>query len=128
MIRNTILVVDPGALSVRLVAIHEQSRAIERGGQARADGAHLDVQVRERSGAVAEDVGGRGLGEGADAWEGQLVVGDGSGDGAPLGLGVDFEGVGCVEGVDLVDVGLVVAGKGIRAGDDADVWGELGGC
>ncbi len=124
MICDGVLVVI--IIRIRLQGIAQQSTAVKRCAQPSRDGAHFDIGAEDKgAGAAAEDVGGGGFGEGAaGAGEGQLVVLGRAGDGAPLGLGVNGEGLGGVFGVDLVDVGLVVAGEEAVVEDDAVVWAQ----
>lgn len=77
---------------------------------------------------AAEDVGGGGPGVGAVvAGAGEGVVGDFAGDVAGGALGGDGEGVGCVVGPDLVDVGVEIGlesvglrGNVVYGRDDAE--------
>ena len=124
MVRNRVLIVI--VVRVRLQRIAQQRAAVKRRGQPRRDGALFDVRSKDkRSRAAAENVGGRGLGEGAAvAGEVEGAVLDGAWHDAPLGLGVDGELLARVFGVDLVDVRLVVAIEEVVVEHDTVVWAE----
>ncbi len=122
MVRDPLLVVV--VIRIRLQRIAQQRAAVERRGEPRRDGTHFDVRAENKGArAAAEDVGGGGFSKGAArAGEREGVVLDGAGHGAPLGLGVDREGLVGVFGVDLVDVGLVVAVEEAIVEHDGVVW------
>ncbi len=122
MVRDPLLVVV--VVRIRLQRIAQQRAAVERRGEPRRDGAHFDVRAEDKGArAAAEDVGGGGFSKGAArAGEREGVVLDGTGHRAPLGLSVDGEGLVGVFGVDLVDVGLVVAVEEAIVEHDGVVW------
>lgn len=124
MVRDPVLIVI--IVRVRLQRIAQQRAAVKRRAQPRRNRAHFDVRAEHKGArAAAEDVGGRGLAErAARAGEFEGVVLHGAGHGAPLGLGVDGEGLAGVFGVDLVDVGLVVAVEEAVVEHDAGVRAE----
>ena len=124
MIRDTVLIVIIRV--IRLGRIRQQGTPIKRRGQPRRDSAHLDIRAKDKGpGAAAEDICGRGLAKGAAAiGESELAVLDGTLDNAPLGLGVDGEGLVGILGPNLVDIGLVVPLEEVVVENDGVVWGE----
>ena len=121
---------------LQIPTIDKQRPTVESSAQARDDRA-VDAVVAAFDGegpaVAAEDVCGGGPGVGAVvAGAGEGVIGDFAGHVAGGALGGDGEGVGCVVGPDLVDVGVEVGAEsvGLRGDvvygcDDAEgrAWG-----
>ena len=114
VIRRTRLIVRAHVLVIRLDRISQQRAPVERRRQPRSHIPHLSRVARtrrERARGATEDIRRCRLRECANAREGEEVVDDASGEGAPLRLGVDSQGLGSVFLPDCVDVALVVAVK-----------------
>ena len=126
MIRGRVLIVL-ARRGIGQDGVDEQGGAVERSGEAGDEGAGFDVGADgEGARGAAEDVGGGGSGEGEAGAEVEQIGGgvDAPGDSAPGCLGIDGQGLGGVEGPDLVYVILVVVVEEGRVENDAIVGAE----